>query len=569
MKLGPAQLGAFFTTTVLASVGAAAIYVHVFAPAVSVLPSSTEASTTGALSAPLPSAPSPSAPVPSAPSPSAPVPSAPSPSAPAPGTHPGAPTSLPGAGLTTGEISMADVVGRVLPSVVNVRSSQASRSPYGTPYDLPYGSPYGRTPAPQESLGSGVIVSTDGLVVTNNHVVEGATAIRVSLSDGREIPARIVGTDEDSDMALLRLEGSDLALTPIAYGDSSALRQGDVVLAIGNPFGVGQTVTMGIVSAVGRANVGITDLEDFIQTDAAINPGNSGGALISTRGELVGINTAILSRTGGSHGIGFAIPSNMVEPIVGSLLQHGKVVRGWLGVGIQDLSPELASSFRLVSGQRGVLVNSVEGQSPASSAGLAVGDVIEAINGERLTSSSQLRTVVATRGADADITLTLVRGGERREVAVHLGERPQRQTTPPSPPPVGAAPTPRTPGLPPGYVPYPPGLGPDLFGGGAPQPQHPRLRGGRVVAGLDLHDLDDRLRRAFGVDASVRGALVGDVAPGSPGALAGIEPGDVIVEANRDAVESAAQLLRLYSESGGGLTVLVRRGSASLYTVLR
>jgi serine protease Do len=549
MKLGPAQLGAFFTTTVLASVGAAAAYVHLFAPAPVV-------SVTVPPGDPAP----PPDPGSTAPTPSAP----PAPSAP-----------LPAADLTAGEASMADVVSRVLPSVVNVRSSQAPRSPYGTPYDLPYGTPYGRTPAPQESLGSGVIVSADGLVVTNNHVVEGATEIRVSLSDGREIPARVVGTDEDSDMALLRLEGSELGLTPISYGDSSQLRQGDVVLAIGNPFGVGQTVTMGIVSAVGRANVGITDLEDFIQTDAAINPGNSGGALVSTRGELIGINTAILSRTGGSHGIGFAIPSNMVEPIVRSLLEHGKVVRGWLGVGIQDLSPELASSFHLASGQRGVLVNGVEAESPAAGAGLAVGDVIEAINGERLTSSSQLRTVVATRGADADITLTVVRAGERREVAVHLGERPQRQATPPSPPPIGAAPGPRGPSqrgpsqLPPGYVPYPPGLGPDLFGGGSQYQQRPRVRGGQIVAGLDVHDLDDQLRRAFGIDPAVRGALVGDVAAGSPGALAGIEPGDVIVEVNRDPVGSAAQLVRLYTESGGGVTVLVRRGSGSLYTVLR
>jgi Do/DeqQ family serine protease len=553
MKLGPAQLGAFFTSTVLASVGAAAAYVHLFAPAPVV-------SVTVPAGEPTPSPDPPT-------------------SAPAPSTPPAPSAPLPTADLTGGEASMADVVSRVLPSVVNVRSSQAPRSPYGTPYDLPYGTPYGRTPAPQESLGSGVIVSADGLVVTNNHVVEGATAIRVSLSDGREIPARVVGTDEDSDMALLRLEGSDLGVTPISYGDSSQLRQGDVVLAIGNPFGVGQTVTMGIVSAVGRANVGITDLEDFIQTDAAINPGNSGGALVSTRGELIGINTAILSRTGGSHGIGFAIPSNMVAPIVRSLLEHGKVVRGWLGVGIQDLSPELASSFHLASGQRGVLVNGVEAESPAATAGLAVGDVIEAINGERLTSSSQLRTVVATRGADADITLTVVRAGDRREVSVHLGERPQRQATTPAPPPIGAAPGPRGPSqrgpsqLPPGYVPYPPGLGPDLFGadrfGGGPQYQRPRVRGGQIVAGLDVHDLDDQLRRAFGIDPAVRGALIGDVAAGSPGALAGIEPGDVIVEVNRDPVGSAAQLARLYAESGGGVTVLVRRGSGSLYTVLR
>ncbi len=552
MKLGPAQLGAFFATTVVSSVAAAALYVHAFAPRPEVVTVTT----------------------PSGPSPSEGPPAAPDPRVTSVGPPSATPTApLPSADLGGGESSMADVVSRVLPSVVNVRSSQAPESPYGSPYDL--GAPFGqRPPTAQESLGSGVIVSEDGLVVTNNHVVRGATQIRVGLSDGRELPARVVGTDEDSDMALLRLEGSELHLTPLAYGDSSQLRQGDVVLAIGNPFGVGQTVTMGIVSAVGRANVGITDLEDFIQTDAAINPGNSGGALVSTRGELIGINTAILSRTGGSHGIGFAIPSNMVEPIVSSLLAHGKVVRGWLGVSIQDLSTDLAAarSFQLEPDQQGVLVNGIEEGSPAAGAGLRPGDVIERLNGERLTSSQQLRTVVATRGAEADITLTVVRGRERLEIPVHLGERPQRQATAASPPPLTGGPgTPRGRGLPPGYVPLPPGVTPDLFGGlgGAQPPRVPRVRGGQVVAGLDVHDLDARLRQVYGIDASVRGALVGDVAEGSPASLAGLEPGDVIVEVNRDVVESAAQFARAYAEAGGSVTVLVRRGAASLYTVLR
>ncbi|MBN8611463.1 MAG: trypsin-like peptidase domain-containing protein [Deltaproteobacteria bacterium] len=544
MKLGPAQLGAFFATTVLTSVGAAAVYVHLFAPAAPVVQSAT------AIADPTPqSATTQPATLPVTPTrPTAPLPPS---------------TDLEGA-------SMADVVARVLPSVVNVRSSQAPRSPYGTPYDLPYGNPYQRTPEPQESLGSGVIVSADGLVVTNNHVVRGATEIRVSLSDGREIPASIVGTDQDSDMALLRLEGASLGLTPIAYGDSSQLRQGDVVLAIGNPFGVGQTVTMGIVSAVGRANVGITALEDFIQTDAAINPGNSGGALISTRGELVGINTAILSRTGGSHGIGFAIPSNMVSPIVDALLAHGSVVRGWLGVGPQELTPVLAEAMHLSAGQRGVLVNHVAPDSPASAAGLRPGDILESVNGERLTSPEHLVTIVATRGAEADLALTVVRGEQRLEVTAHLAQRPQPEGTLPAPTPLPRDLPQRGQGLPPGYVPLPPGMTPDLFaGGGAPSYARPRLQGGTVVAGLDLHDLDDRLRRGFGITTSVTGALVGDVAQGSPGAMAGLEPGDVIVEVNRDPVESVAQFARVYVESGGGVTVLIRRGSSSLYTVLR
>ncbi len=544
MKLGPAQLAAFFTTTVLTSVAASALYLQVagrgLAPRAEPAPPSPPSAIAASSTSPPP----------------APTPSVP----------------LPSADLAGGQASLADVVARVMPSVVNIRSSQALRGRYGSPYDLPFGAPNQRqAPMEQSSLGSGVIVSADGLVVTNNHVVDGATEIRVSLSDGREIPARTVGTDPDSDLALLRLEGQDLALTPITYGNSSQLRQGDVVLAIGNPFGVGQTVTMGIISATGRANVGITDLEDFVQTDAAINPGNSGGALISTRGELIGINTAILSRTGGNHGIGFAIPSNMVAPIVASLLQHGKVVRGWLGVGIQDLSPELAQSFRLPPGQRGVLVNGVEPESPAAGAGVHVGDVIEEVDGERLTSSSQLRTVVATRGAEADLRLTVVRGTHRLEVPVHLGERPRRAQSVLAAPPIASAPTQPPAGrVPPGYVPYPPGVTPDLFGsGGAPGYARPRVRGGTVVAGLDLQDLDDRLRQLFGVEAQVRGVLVGDVADGSPGALAGLEPGDVIVEVNRDAIGSVAQFARAYGQSGGGVTILVRRGPASLYTVLR
>ena len=548
MKIGVPQLLLFFLLTVSCSVGAAALYVAIATPEpvrVEVPVPATAPST--------PALPGVAAPPRSA------LPTSPLP-------------SLPGA-----QDSMADVVARVIPSVVNIASSHAPQSPYGSPYDMHTAGPNGRGADPRgESLGSGVVIRSDGLVVTNNHVVAGATSIRVSLSDGRSFAARVLGTDEDSDMALLRLEGTNLDLAAMPYGDSSQLRQGDVVLAIGNPFGVGQTVTMGIISAIGRASVGITELEDFIQTDAAINPGNSGGALISTRGELIGINTAILSRTGGSHGIGFAIPSNMVEPIVESLLNRGNVVRGWLGVGPQDLTPELVSSLRLAEGQQGVLVSNVEEGSPAAQAGLQTGDVIEQLNGERLTSRSQLRTVVATRGAGAEISLILVRGEDRREVHLRLGERP-RFATAGGPPPLGGLADPQQGrGLPPTLpVPGLPGIAPGLDPYAQPpqaQPrtqEAPRIEGAVSVAGVQLLDLDDRFRRMLNLPRTMRGALVANVAVGSPADLAGLRPGNVILEANREPIESAAAFARAYNERGGGITVLVHQNGMNLYTVLR
>src|SRR5690606_1611713 len=237
-------------------------------------------------------------------------------------------------------VSIADVVQKALPAVVNVSSSRVrqQRMPFHWFFGPGPGGPQERR---EQGQGSGVIVSVSGVVLTNNHVVEKADEITVTTSDGREFEAKVLGTDPKSDLAVLQLQGDVSGLTAITFGDSSQLRLGDVVLAIGNPFGIGQTVTMGIVSAKGRADLGIVDYEDFIQTDAAINPGNSGGALINMRGELVGINTAILSRSGGYQGVGFAIPSNMAAPIMQSLQTTGRVVRGWLGVAIQEVDQEL------------------------------------------------------------------------------------------------------------------------------------------------------------------------------------------------------------------------------------
>ncbi|HKJ94067.1 MAG TPA: trypsin-like peptidase domain-containing protein, partial [Gammaproteobacteria bacterium] len=275
------------------------------------------------------------------------------------------------------------------------------------------------------SLGSGVIFSSDGYVLTNNHVVQDATEIQVLLADGRTRPATVVGTDPETDLAVLRIDLSNLPT--VTVGDSNALHVGDVVLAIGNPFGVGQTVTQGIVSATGRNHLGLTTFEDFIQTDAAINPGNSGGALINARGELIGINTAIYSRSGGSMGIGFAIPVSLARGVMKSIIEHGRVIRGWIGVQIQAVTPQLADSFGLQEA-RGVVIAGVLNGGPADQAGLQPGDVILRIDDKPVEGTKDLLARVSGSKPGSKIKVSGVRDGEKFEDSVTVAERPPQQT---------------------------------------------------------------------------------------------------------------------------------------------
>jgi len=258
----------------------------------------------------------------------------------------------------------------------------------------------------EQGLGSGVLVSPDGYIVTNNHVIAEAEEVTVLLADSRRFTAKVVATDPRTDVAVIKIDAKGLPMLP--WGDSSRLQVGEMVLAVGNPFGLNQTVTMGIISAVGRAHMGIVDYEDFIQTDAAINPGNSGGALVNLKGELIGINTAIFSQSGGYMGIGFAIPSNMAKGVMQSLIKHGKVIRGWLGVGIQDLTEDLAKEFG-VAEIKGALVSDVASDGPAAKAGLERGDVITSFNNVSVKDSTQLRSLVTESEPGATVTLTILR----------------------------------------------------------------------------------------------------------------------------------------------------------------
>jgi Do/DeqQ family serine protease len=326
---------------------------------------------------------------------------------------------------------IADVAEATVASVVNISTSRAVQvGPFASdPFFNDPRSPFYMAPSDRKatSLGSGVVITAQGRILTNAHVVQGADDIVVTLADGSEHGATLVGADPRSDLAVLQLERGAPPLKPLAFGDSSKLRLGEVVIAIGNPFGVGQAVTMGIVSATGRASVGIVDYEDFIQTDAAINPGNSGGALVNLRGELVGINTAILSRTGGYQGIGFAIPSEMARPIMESLVKDGKVSRGFIGVNIQKMTRALASEYKLSAAQ-GVLIADVVADGPAARAGLKPGDVVTAVDGAAVTDTGHFRNKIAMKGAGKSVELAVVRGKGKEQIRVTLGELPDKAT---------------------------------------------------------------------------------------------------------------------------------------------
>jgi serine protease Do len=418
---------------------------------------------------------------------------------------------------------ISDVAERVTPAVVNITTRRGSKQ-NAPPMFRDFFGRRGRMP-PQMGAGSGVIVSPDGQIVTNNHVVDGADEIRVILADKREFDAKVVGLDKASDLAFLKIEAEDLPHLP--FGSSADLRLGEFVLAVGNPFGVGQTVTMGIVSAKGRANVGIVDYEDFIQTDAAINPGNSGGALVNLEGELVGINTAILSRSGGAQGIGFAVPSNMVEPIRDQIAEHGRVRRGWLGVAIQDLTPELARNLEL-DAMRGVLVSDVMEGGPAARAQLQAGDVVVEVDGRPTRSMAQLRNRIALTEPGTKTRLSVLRDGEEREIAVVLAEKEEE------------------------------GVIARLDEGD-----------GSLVTGLGVEPLDANLRRRLRVPSRVDGVVVSRVEPGSPADRAGIEPGHLITAVNRKPVRSPEAFAEAVPSRADEILLRVYRRGMFTFVVLR
>src|SRR2546427_3320427 len=318
------------------------------------------------------------------------------------------------------------VVKSAAPAIVNISSSKVVKAPEIGP-DSPLNDPFlkrffgeefmrqFRVPKErrEHSLGSGVIVNSAGYVLTNNHVIEGATDIKVVLSDKREMAGKIVGMDPGTDIAVVKIPTDHLSVLP--FSDSSKVEVGDIALAIGNPFGLGRTVTMGIVSAIGRGGLGIEDYEDFIQTDASINPGNSGGALVNVRGELIGVNTAILSPSGGNLGIGFAVPSNMVRSVMDQIIKTGKVTRGYLGVSIQDITPDLATAMKLGE-TRGALVADVDPKGPAAKSGLQSGDVIVEANGKPIEDSRELRLMISSMAPGSQINMRVLHNGQTRNV---------------------------------------------------------------------------------------------------------------------------------------------------------
>jgi len=443
--------------------------------------------------------------------------------------------------------AFGEIAKQALPAVVGIKAERTVTYRAPSIEDWPFGQPFDpfeddlwdwffRRRAPQRysprrksvqtAQGSGFIISPDGYILTNNHVVQGADKVTVSLLDGEPIEAKIVGTDPDSEVAVIKIDRTDLPYLQIA--DSDTLEVGEWVLAIGNPFGFSHTVTAGIVSATGRSNVGLTTFENYIQTDAAINPGNSGGPLINLDGKVVGINTAIVSRTGGNIGIGLAIPINMAKFVFDQLVESGQVVRGFLGVRIQDLDPELAESFGLDKDTHGVLIPEVTPDSAADKAGLKQGDIIVEFQDKPVEKASDLLNRVASLKPGTKVKIVVVRNGERETLYATLGQRK-----------------------------------PSVVASDQPSDQLDKL-------GITVDNLTGELAQRFGYE-DVQGVIVTRVESGSEAAKKGITPGTLIMEVNREPVKNVREFneaMQQAAEQGSAL-LLVRQEQYIRYVVLR
>lgn len=430
--------------------------------------------------------------------------------------------------------AMAELVSAVKPAVVNIASTKTleRQIPYSRFFNEPFfrrffGDEFGPSGKhhkyKQSGLGSGVIVDEKGYILTNNHVIKDADQIVVKLSNDREFRGKVIGTDAKTDLAVIKIDSDNLPA--IRIGDSDKLQVGEMVLAIGNPFGLSHTVTSGIVSAKGRANVGIADYEDFIQTDAAINPGNSGGALVNINGELVGINTAIFSTTGGYQGIGFSIPSNMAKTVMDSLIKNGKVVRGWLGVQVQRITPDLAKQFNLRN-DKGALIADVVQKSPADKAGLQRGDVIIKFNGKIVDDPLGLKNMVATTLPNEKVLIEIIRDGNQKTLAVTISEASGEMR-----------------------------MLLEAFD--------------NQLKGVQIQALTPELRKTLGVPDRIKGVVITDVEEGSP-AESILGRGDVLIEINRHPIEDAKDYEAVVSkiESAQDILLLIYRKGSTLYITL-